>query len=225
MVRPAYSTPLPLPAGALRRRLEVFSPKLARRVSLGSYAAWRCWVALEANPGVMSFCERPAHVAGRNSGLIDFWVQLQGSPGAEFWMLWSPSSDARGSGAGGDSAAVDDIASVTATTLEPPKRLHDYPVRPITPELLSTWEVPVANWAQIIPVLVSFRGYRQPLLEQSVVVLLVRYMPLAAILAHFPEQDPDEVAAALYWLLATGRVLSPDLTTAPLSNASCFRRT
>ena len=225
MVRPAYSTPLPLPAGALRRRLEVFSPKLARRISLGSYAAWRCWVALEANPGVLSFCERPARVAGRNSRLIDFWVQLAGTACAEFWMLWNPSGDAGGSDAVGDVAAVDDIAAVSLATDGPPKRVHDHPVRAITPELLSTWEVPVANWAQIIPVLVSFRGYRQPLLEQSIVVLLVRYMPLAAILAHFPEQDPDEVTAALYWLLATGRVLSPDLAIAPLSDASCFRRT
>jgi hypothetical protein len=31
--------PLALPAGASRRRLEVFSPKLARRLSLSSYDA------------------------------------------------------------------------------------------------------------------------------------------------------------------------------------------
>ena len=54
MARSTYTQPLPLPAAGWRRRLEVFSPKLARRLSLGSYDAWRCWIALEANPAVKS---------------------------------------------------------------------------------------------------------------------------------------------------------------------------
>ena len=41
-----------------RRRIEVFSPKLERRLSLGSRDAWRLWLVLEANPTVASFCER-----------------------------------------------------------------------------------------------------------------------------------------------------------------------
>ena len=50
MTGSAYTQPLPLPAAGWRRRLEVFSPKLARRLSLGSYDAQRCWFALEASP-------------------------------------------------------------------------------------------------------------------------------------------------------------------------------
>ena len=84
MTRSTYTQPLPLPAAGWRRRLEVFSPKLARRLSLGSYDAWRCWIALEANPEVTSFCERPARMADRNSAMIDFRVQLSGTLGAEF---------------------------------------------------------------------------------------------------------------------------------------------
>jgi len=56
-------------------------------LSLGSYDAWRCWIALEANPQVTSFCERPSRMAGRNSAMIDFWVQLRGTAAAEFWLL------------------------------------------------------------------------------------------------------------------------------------------
>ena len=160
MTRSSYTQPLPLPAAGWRRRLEVFSPKLARRLSLGSYDAWRCWIALEANPAVTSFCERPSRIAGRNSAMIDFWVQLRGTPDAEFWLLWNPSDDA-------DTAASADVASNPA-----PKRLHEHPVRLITPEIIASWEVPVASWAQIVPVLVSYRRYRKPLLEQSIVVQL-----------------------------------------------------
>ena len=36
----------------------VFSPNLARRLSLGSYAAWRWWIALEANPEATSHAYR-----------------------------------------------------------------------------------------------------------------------------------------------------------------------
>ena len=49
MPRSTYTQPLPLPAAGWRRRLEVFSPKLVRRLSLGSYDAWRCWIAVKSS--------------------------------------------------------------------------------------------------------------------------------------------------------------------------------
>ena len=213
MTRSSYTQPLPLPAAGWRRRLEVFSPKLARRLSLGSYDAWRCWIALEANPGVTSFCERPLRFAGRNSAMIDFWVQLRGTTDAEFWLLWNPRVDA-------DTPDT----SPEATAIAARKRLHDHPVRLITPEIIASWEVPVANWAQIVPALVSYRRYRKPLLEQSIVVQLAQSTALDELIKHFGHDDPDEVAASLYWLLALGRVRSPDLATDRLSGATRFRR-
>ncbi len=213
MTRSVYTQPLPLPAAGWRRRLEVFSPKLARRLSLGSYDAWRCWIAIEANPAVTSFCERPVRMAGRNSAMIDFWVQLHGAPDGEFWLLWNPPSDA---------GTAD--SSTDSTGHPAPKRLHDHPVRLITPEVIASWEVPVANWGQIVPVLVSYRGYRKPLLEQSIVVQLAQYTALDELIHHFGRADPDEVAASLYWLVAIGRVRSPDLGAQPLTGATRFRR-
>ena len=213
MTRSTYTQPLPLPAAGWRRRLEVFSPKLARRLSLGSYDAWRCWIAIEANPEVTSFCERPSRTAGRNSAMIDFWVQRRGTPGAEFWLLWNPH---------GDTDTVD--SSPEAASTPAPKRLHGHPVRLISPETIASWEVPVANWAQIVPVLVSYRRYRKPLLEQSIVVQLVQYTALDDLINHFGHDDPDEVAASLYWLLALGRVRSPDLAAERLNGATRFRR-
>ena len=213
MTRSTYTRPLPLPAAGWRRRLEVFSPKLARRLSLGSYDAWRCWIAIEANPEVTSFCERPSRTAGRNSAMIDFWVQRRGTPGAEFWLLWNPH---------GDADTVD--SSPEAASTPAPKRLHDHPMRLISPEIIASWEVPVDNWAQIVPVLVSYRRYRKPLLEQLIVVQLVQYTALDDLINHFGHDDPDEVAASLYWLLALGRVRSPDLAAERLNGATRFRR-
>ena len=50
------------PAG--RRRIEVFSPKMARRLNLSGYDAYRTWLMIEANPRIITFCERPTYVDG-----------------------------------------------------------------------------------------------------------------------------------------------------------------
>ena len=52
------------PAG--RKRIEVFSPKLARRLSLGGYDAYRTWLVIEANPRIKAFCERPTWLSLSN---------------------------------------------------------------------------------------------------------------------------------------------------------------
>lgn len=208
----AYTQPLPLPKAAWRRRLEVFSPKLDRRLSLGSYQAWRCWIALEANPAIARFCERPCRVAGKNSATIDFWVQLNADVRGEFWMLdGDPDAGAP--------------PSTSPAERAPPRQLHERPVRLITPVLLASWDVPVANWSEILPYLVSYRRYRQPLLEQSVVVRLATNTRLDDLLVAFSDHDASEVQAALYWLLASGLVRSPDIAASPLSGATRFRRT
>jgi hypothetical protein len=208
-----YTEPLPLPKASWRRRLEVFSPKLARRLSLGSYPAWRCWVALEANPAIARFCERPARVAGKNSAMLDFWVQLNGNPRGEFWLLEGDVDD-----------GMRAVACSDDRGLEAGMRLHERPVRVITTAVLASWDVPVANWAQMLPYLVSFRGYRHALLEQSLVVQLARYVSMDELIAAFADHDASEVQASLFWLVASGRVRSPDLATAPLGGDTRFRR-
>ena len=199
--------PLALPAGASRRRLEVFSPKLARRLSLSSYDAWRCWLALEANPAVSAFCERPARLNGATSPMLDFWVSLQDQPDGEFWLL-----------------VGDPDGSASSSSADLPRHVHGRPLRPITAALLSSLAIPLANWAQILPFLVSFRGHRQPVLEQSIVVELASWTSLATLLERFVEHDAAAVQASLFWLVAGGRVLSPDLAGARLTRCTRFRR-
>ncbi len=65
------------PRGA--RQLEARSPKLGRRLRLFDHLAFSQWIRLEADPAVLTFCERPARVDRRpDSCLIDFWVQRTG---------------------------------------------------------------------------------------------------------------------------------------------------
>jgi hypothetical protein len=66
-----------------QRRIEVFSPKLQRRLTLFSRDTQDAWILLEADPHVQSFCERPAYVGGKAGRVLDFWVD-QGRH-QQFW--------------------------------------------------------------------------------------------------------------------------------------------
>ena len=62
------------PRGA--HRFEAFSPKLARRVMYYRRPLLEQWLLLEADPNVITFCERPGNVLTDNyRRLADFWVR------------------------------------------------------------------------------------------------------------------------------------------------------
>ena len=204
-----YLRPLPLARGFGRRRLEVFSPKLGRRASLGGYDAWKLWLALEANPQVQCYCERPAFLPGRRGRMADFWVQTHDLPSGEFWLLRHSNAE---DSLGGD---ADDTV---------PGRVHNLPLRLIDPEALSGWSIPVANWSQIMPHLASWHRFPDKLLAQSIVVFVDTWRTRDEILWQFRDRDATEVEAALYALVVEGRVVSPDLVTSPLSGTTQFKR-
>lgn len=210
-----YSRPLPFVRRASQRRIEVFSPKLGRRLSLSSYDAWQLWLALEANPMVSDFCERPAHADTPDQRLIDFWVRLRPGVG-EFWLLDQANDD----------DPPKDAAGAPAQEARPAhaEQLHGLPLHRIPrPDLLG-WSTPVSNWARIIPYLVTWRRFTDAVLAQSIIVYLGRTHTLDDIVAHFADHDLPMVEAALYSVVADGRVLSPDLATSPLGGNTRFCR-
>jgi hypothetical protein len=68
-----------------QRRIEVFSQKLWRRLTLFSRDAQDAWILLEADPHVHSFCERPAYVEGNAGRVLDFWVDR--GRHQQFWVV------------------------------------------------------------------------------------------------------------------------------------------
>lgn len=193
------------PAG--RRRIEVFSPKLGRRLSLGGYDGYRTWLVIEANPRIKSFCERPTYVDGPRGAVIDFWVQLSDNEAGEFWMMESTARRP---------TTVDQTAAV------PPAQLHGLSVRYITHADLLAWAIPIANWARITPYLVSHRRNRDALLEQSIEDFLGEAASMHAVLKCFAQRDVTTVQAAIFSLLAAGRIVSPDIARLPLGGATRF---
>jgi hypothetical protein len=207
-----FAQALPMPRSGWRRRIEVFSPKLGRRLSLPSYDAYRTWLVIEANPAIETFTERPCRVEGRDSALVDFWVQLRGRDDGEFWLI-EPVRIEHAQREVQDEEAVGPITT-----------LHGLAVRQIRQADLHAWAVPIASWSQIVGWLVSHRRFRDQLLEQKIAVYLGCDHRLDEVLKEFEGHDAASVEAALFALLAGGRIVSADLAAAPLSGATRFRR-
>ena len=166
---------------------------------------------IEANPAIETFTERPARVAGPGSAVIDFWIRLREAPAGQFWLIEHRDAE------GADELAAEERLGADSS-------LHGLPVRVIHQAELQAWTVPITNWSRIIPYLVSYRRFRAPVLEQAIVVYLNQSKALDAILERFSEHDPASVEASLFALLASGRVVSPDLAVAQLSGATSFQR-
>ncbi|MDE1947300.1 MAG: hypothetical protein KGL43_28550 [Burkholderiales bacterium] len=113
----------------MRRRIEVFSPKLGRRLNLGSHEVWQLWPALEANPRGLSFCERPALLDAEHPITIGFWVELAAPPTAEFRLLEHESDESDGPDGCGLAHDKPALAS----------RAHGLPVRQILRSQSGTW--------------------------------------------------------------------------------------
>jgi hypothetical protein len=87
-----YAQAVEVKRGRWQRRIEVFSPKLRRRLTLFSWDAQDAWILLEADPHVHAFCERPAYMAGNAGRLLDFWVDR--GRHKYFWIV-SPTDEER----------------------------------------------------------------------------------------------------------------------------------
>lgn len=62
------------------------------------------------------------------------------------------------------------------------------------------------------------------MLEQQIVAFLIQDESVGTVLAKFADRDETTVQAALFQLLADGRVTSPDLAIGPMGAATRFHR-
>ena len=134
---PRFCIPIDMPRPRGARLIEGFSPKLERRLQFFDHATFAVWIALEATPDVISFCERPTRT-GKDKGdpIVDFWVRR--AAGEEF--LFVPTSDT-------SVPCLDVCMHLPARTVTASERAAQ-----------STW---TANWMRILPVVNAARGIRK----------------------------------------------------------------
>ncbi len=190
---PRFATPMSTarPRGA--RLLTAFSPKLGRPVRAFDHASFEQWVRLEADPGVISFCEHPCRVGANDDGrLIDFWVAR---PGQEEMLVVE-----RGQG-----------------SMELPKCVHNVPLRQVPAAEQAAAAVWVANWLRMIPVINATRGAAPKFLIKSVLSLVRRPLALSLVEHELSVGDPAVVRGTIFELLRTGQLMASSLHAQALS--------
>ena len=195
-----YEKPVEIKRRPWQRRIEVYSPKLKRRLTLFSWAAHDAWVLLEADPAVKGFCERPAYVEGGAGRLIDFWVNR--GRHTKFQVLWASESEKP-------------VFS---------KSLHGVALQVLRRADLMALDQRIQNWSQILPYRVSFARYGNAQLQKDIFSRLAKPHRLERIEAAFHPIDVTAIRAALFELLATGKIAAPELDSKPLGPMTMFRR-
>jgi hypothetical protein len=199
-MQPSYEKPIEVSRRPRQRRIEVYSPKLKRRVTLFSWAAHDAWVLLEADPAVKVFCERPAYLEGESGRLIAFWVSR--GRHAKFWVV--------------NPAEPEKLAF--------PKSAHGVSVQILRRADLMAFDRRIENWSQILPYRVSFARYPDGRLQKDIFGRLEKPHRLERLEAAFHPLDVATVRAAIFDLLAAGKIIAPDLDSKPLGLMTMFRR-
>ena len=175
------------------RLLEAFSPKLARSVRLFDHASFEQWIRLEADPAVLSLCERPTRLGVNCDGrLIDFWVQRRGEE--ELLLLGHGNAD-----------------------LALPDQIDGMALRVVAPAELAAANIWVTNWQRMLPVINATRTLLPRSLAKSVLSFVHEPIALARIEHQFSIGDPSLVRGVIFELLRTGGLCAPALHTQPLS--------
>jgi hypothetical protein len=189
------------PRGA--HRFEAFSPKLARRVMFYRRALLEQWLLLEANPKVITFCERPGYVLiNEDRHLADFWVRYVDRE--ELVVLSELISRSKVDASG---------VELDACTAE---------VRFVASAELAAARAWTDNWQRILPYLVANRGLVPAPLSPAIMQFVDEPRRLLDIEREFLTSDPVIVRTALFSLLYSGRVSASALQTQPLSLLTSF---
>lgn len=190
---PRFLVPASSPRPRGSRLLTAFSPKLDRTVVFFDHARFDQWIRLEADPGVLTFCERPRRVGnGVDGPLIDFWV---GGRTQEEMLI------------------VDTGQGQEAL----PSSVQGVPLRFVPAAEQASAAIWVSNWQRLLPVISATRGLAPKALSKSVLSLVCRPLALAVIESELSLGDPAIVRGAVFELLRTGQLMAPSLHTQSLS--------
>ena len=178
------------------RVIEVYSPKLGRRLQCFGEHVFGQWVRLEADPTVKAFCELPACVDLAGKHRVDFWILQEDQ---EVLLV------------------VDVDEHPSTITLGD----AELPVRSVPLAELAAARTWIANWERMLPAMISCRS-QTPSLLRSVLKFVSGPMLLSRIEQEFATGDPTLVRAAIFALLHAGNLQAPQLHTEQLSLLTCF---
>lgn len=200
---------------------ERYSPKAKRNVRLEGNLKYYFWILLESDPTFTSLCEQPLRIRvkladGRwTASIFDFLCR--GADGADYFFQ------------------IEYVQKIICALPESRLARHlnaqlvwaqQNNVRYAVATDRLVWAQPVllANWSTILSFLAQYRDACFHDLGERIVraVGANEQMALGAIVQEFAPVSPEEVRAALFVELHSGR-LSGDLNSTPLRAKTLFR--
>lgn len=185
-------------------RFDGWSPKLRRRITLFGKRAFSAWLAIESDPDIVMFCERPlVPKGGRHNRVVDFWVQRPTTE--EIWILLR-ASELQGINA----------AEPTFPGLEARARTSQIRTRYIRPEDELLNELAMTNWRRMLNYIAANRDLiSKPLLDR----LQAAGLPgrsIGDLEREFDKDDPVLIRSGIFSLIHRGGLVAADLVHAPI---------
>lgn len=189
-------------------RYEVYGVKVRRRLSLFGELALSAFISLEADPGVVAYCERPIVINELSPRrVVDFWVCRK--DGEELWLLLRP-SELRW--------LERDSPPTRAFFVWAESRSLD--IRLLTPESLGVGSLYLRNWGEIVRYLATNLQYVDAGMEGRVMECCKSPMSIGDIEACLPLDDPMLVRTALFRLIHAGTLKGVDFEKIRLGRES-----
>lgn len=207
-----YEKPLPGKRPYKSYRFDVFSLKAGRRMTLYGKAMVSQFIELEADHEVSGLCERPLVIPDlKPERLVDFWALRGGRP--NFYLLVNTSA---GQEAKKLKPAMEDFRDWVAGIKGV---LHEVPV-----DSFHESRVFQDNWSSILQHLVAHRGQVTPPLIERLAIELPASATLSQLEGLMPDVDAMLVRAAVFTLLAEGRLRCPKIDSQLLHPATTVVR-
>lgn len=192
-------------------RYDVYGPKIRRRLFLYGELPLNGFIAIESDPEISSYCERPVVITElKPRRVVDFWVQRR--QGGELWLLLRQSE-----------------LKWLDRKHPPTEAFHAWAedqgleIKLITPESLGVGSVLLGNWGDILRHLSANAKYADPHLVSRVLELCQDEMSIKALQERFPEEEPVILRTAIYTLLHKGMLISRDMIERRLSPQTSVR--
>jgi hypothetical protein len=195
---PGFLAPASISRPRGSRRIDVYSPKLRRRLQCFGETMYHQCLCLEADPTVLTYCERPVYLSiGNEKHLADFWARRADCE----WLLFV-----------GDSK-LSFIARIGS---------GEYEVRAVPAAELAAARVWIENWERILPVVTSCQDLLMTPLLDAVRRFVSKPTQLMHIEQEFAIMDLTLVRGAVFTLLHSGRLSAASLWIDPLSLLTWF---
>jgi hypothetical protein len=189
-------------------RYDIFGLKIDRSLTLFGSAPLNAWILLEADPTVISYCERPLIVPDtKPKRLVDFWVRFRDRE--ELWILLRHSQP--------DTNTEPHDAMPAFATWAASNKIAVRFVKPIDPVERKTY---LDNWGRIIRELSANRRFVSTAMVERVRECFATPRPIAVLTGLFPDEDPALLHTAAFSLVHAGRLRYADIDALPFGPAS-----